>query len=223
MTPAPCIRFRLRFAHPSALRTCDLSFTLHTEYGRPALALAPSPPSRLLTPFPVSSASVKDIGFVVNYDFPNNCEDYIHRIGRTGRAGAKGTAFTYFTTENSSKGAPRFRAFCRVERVLTTQWMIGRSQGPGLNSARVQERGPARARGHVVLRRRRRGWRPRWRTSRRWRRRRMCVPLSSPPRLAVSMLTIGCALLLSDAVGGSGGGGCESAIRLDPLPDATRR
>ncbi|EJD48975.1 DEAD-domain-containing protein [Auricularia subglabra TFB-10046 SS5] len=44
---------------------------------------------------------VKDVGYVINYDFPNNCEDYIHRIGRTGRAGMKGTAYTYFTTDNS--------------------------------------------------------------------------------------------------------------------------
>ncbi|KAI0049001.1 DEAD-domain-containing protein [Auriscalpium vulgare] len=44
---------------------------------------------------------VKDVGYVINYDFPNNCEDYIHRIGRTGRAGMKGTSFTYFTTDNA--------------------------------------------------------------------------------------------------------------------------
>ena len=24
---------------------------------------------------------------VVNYDFPNHIEDYVHRVGRTGRAG----------------------------------------------------------------------------------------------------------------------------------------
>ncbi|TFK98619.1 P-loop containing nucleoside triphosphate hydrolase protein [Pterulicium gracile] len=44
---------------------------------------------------------VKDVGFVINYDFPNNCEDYIHRIGRTGRAGSTGTSYTYFTTDNA--------------------------------------------------------------------------------------------------------------------------
>ncbi|KAF8331477.1 P-loop containing nucleoside triphosphate hydrolase protein [Cantharellus anzutake] len=44
---------------------------------------------------------VKDVGYVINYDFPNNCEDYIHRIGRTGRAGAKGVSYTYFTADNS--------------------------------------------------------------------------------------------------------------------------
>ena len=36
---------------------------------------------------------VKDIAAVVNYDFPNGVEDYIHRIGRTGRAGATGEAW----------------------------------------------------------------------------------------------------------------------------------
>eukprot|EP01133_Synstelium_polycarpum_P004210 gene4210-4905_t len=40
---------------------------------------------------------VKDIKYVINYDFPNTIESYIHRIGRTGRAGATGTAFTLFT------------------------------------------------------------------------------------------------------------------------------
>ena len=44
---------------------------------------------------------VKNVEFVLNYDFPNNIEDYVHRIGRTGRAGAKGTAITFFTSGNS--------------------------------------------------------------------------------------------------------------------------
>jgi ATP-dependent RNA helicase DDX5/DBP2 len=44
---------------------------------------------------------VKDIGYVVNYDFPTQIEDYIHRIGRTGRAGATGTAYTFFTQKNA--------------------------------------------------------------------------------------------------------------------------
>ncbi|KAJ1864536.1 ATP-dependent RNA helicase dbp2 [Coemansia sp. RSA 2703] len=44
---------------------------------------------------------IKDVKFVVNYDFPTNVEDYVHRIGRTGRAGASGTAITFFTSENA--------------------------------------------------------------------------------------------------------------------------
>jgi superfamily II DNA/RNA helicase len=38
---------------------------------------------------------VKDITHVINYDKPNNYEDYIHRIGRTGRGDATGMALTF--------------------------------------------------------------------------------------------------------------------------------
>eukprot|EP00611_Tribonema_gayanum_P025751 TRINITY_DN595_c0_g1_i2.p1 TRINITY_DN595_c0_g1~~TRINITY_DN595_c0_g1_i2.p1 ORF type:complete len:278 (+),score=118.03 TRINITY_DN595_c0_g1_i2:1090-1923(+) len=44
---------------------------------------------------------VKDIRMVINFDFPNNLEDYIHRIGRTARAGAKGTSVAFFTSKNA--------------------------------------------------------------------------------------------------------------------------
>jgi ATP-dependent RNA helicase DDX5/DBP2 len=43
---------------------------------------------------------VRNITHVLNYDYPNNSEDYIHRIGRTGRAGMTGTAITLFTTDS---------------------------------------------------------------------------------------------------------------------------
>ena len=48
---------------------------------------------------------VKDIKFVINYDFPKEIEDYVHRIGRTGRKTNEGynegTAITFFTSANS--------------------------------------------------------------------------------------------------------------------------
>ena len=37
---------------------------------------------------------INNITHVINFDVPNNPEDYVHRIGRTGRAGNKGTAIT---------------------------------------------------------------------------------------------------------------------------------
>ena len=42
---------------------------------------------------------VTDVKYVINFDFPNNTEDYIHRIGRTARAENTGTAYTFFTTQ----------------------------------------------------------------------------------------------------------------------------
>lgn len=38
---------------------------------------------------------VNNISHVINYDMPENYDDYIHRIGRTGRAGKKGYALTF--------------------------------------------------------------------------------------------------------------------------------
>jgi len=46
---------------------------------------------------------VKDVKVVVNYDFPNQVEDYVHRIGRTGRAGEKGVAYSFFTATDCKK------------------------------------------------------------------------------------------------------------------------
>ena len=37
---------------------------------------------------------------MINYDFPNSTEDYVHRIGRTARAENTGTAYTFFTAGN---------------------------------------------------------------------------------------------------------------------------
>ncbi|XP_070379909.1 probable ATP-dependent RNA helicase DDX17 isoform X2 [Dermacentor albipictus] len=44
---------------------------------------------------------VDDVRFVINYDYPNCSEDYIHRIGRTARSNKTGTAYTFFTPNNS--------------------------------------------------------------------------------------------------------------------------
>lgn len=44
---------------------------------------------------------VDDISLVVNYDFPYEADDYIHRIGRTGRAGTMGTAVSFACEDES--------------------------------------------------------------------------------------------------------------------------
>jgi ATP-dependent RNA helicase RhlE len=42
---------------------------------------------------------VRGIELVVNYDLPENPDDYVHRIGRTGRAGSAGRAISFATPE----------------------------------------------------------------------------------------------------------------------------
>jgi ATP-dependent RNA helicase RhlE len=38
---------------------------------------------------------ISDIELVLNFDLPDNCEDYVHRIGRTARAGKGGKAISF--------------------------------------------------------------------------------------------------------------------------------
>lgn len=46
---------------------------------------------------------IEDIDLVINYDVPNDGEDYVHRIGRTARAETDGTAYTFITEKEQRK------------------------------------------------------------------------------------------------------------------------
>src|ERR1700722_11923677 len=46
---------------------------------------------------------VDNIEMVINYDVPNDGEDYVHRIGRTARAETDGTAFTFISEKEQNK------------------------------------------------------------------------------------------------------------------------
>jgi len=92
-------------------------------------------PILIATDVAARGLDVKDIAVVVNFDMPNNIEDYIHRIGRTGRAGARGTAVSFFT-EKASKMAKDlveilYEAKQEVPPALATQ--AGGAYGGGNN------------------------------------------------------------------------------------------
>lgn len=44
---------------------------------------------------------IKGVSIILNYDVPNNTDDYIHRIGRTGRYDKSGIAITFITRRDS--------------------------------------------------------------------------------------------------------------------------
>jgi len=54
---------------------------------------------------------VENIDMVINYDVPNDGEDYIHRIGRTARAAASGVAITFINQKEQYK-------FAAIESIL---------------------------------------------------------------------------------------------------------
>lgn len=45
---------------------------------------------------------IPHVAHVINFDLPNDIDDYVHRIGRTGRAGKTGLATAFFNESNSS-------------------------------------------------------------------------------------------------------------------------
>lgn len=49
---------------------------------------------------------IPHVAHVVNFDLPNDIDDYVHRIGRTGRAGKSGMATAFFTDNNTSMAKP---------------------------------------------------------------------------------------------------------------------
>lgn len=46
---------------------------------------------------------IDDIRLVINYDVPHDCEDYVHRIGRTARANNDGVALTFISEKEQTK------------------------------------------------------------------------------------------------------------------------
>ncbi|KAG0305934.1 translation initiation factor eIF4A [Dissophora globulifera] len=58
--------------------------------------------------------NVQQISPVVNYDFPANKENYIHRIGRGGRFGRKGVAINIITADDT-------RMLREIEQFYSTQ------------------------------------------------------------------------------------------------------
>ena len=70
---------------------------------------------------------IPHIEHVVNFDLPQQAEDFIHRMGRTGRAGASGTAWSFVTPSDKRK-------WHEIEKILN----------PGLKSSSDSKRSGGR-------------------------------------------------------------------------------
>lgn len=58
---------------------------------------------------------VTTISHIINYDIPQFCDDYVHRVGRTGRMGREGVAFSFVSPE---EGNELTRIEVRINRLL---------------------------------------------------------------------------------------------------------
>ncbi|CAG7891035.1 unnamed protein product [Brassica rapa] len=133
----------------STKRMCDqLTRNITRQFGAAAIHGDKSQPERdsVLNQFrsgrtPVLVATdvaargldVKDIRAVINYDFPNGVEDYVHRIGRTGRAGATGQAFTFFGDQDSKHASDLIKILEGADQKVPPQIREMAARGGGMN------------------------------------------------------------------------------------------
>lgn len=85
----------------------------------------------------------KGVEVVLNYDFPQSRESYIHRIGRTGRAGRQGKAITFFTQDD----ATYLRSVVNVMRQSgceVPQWMLELKAPNQKQKKSLKRKAPAR-------------------------------------------------------------------------------
>ncbi len=65
---------------------------------------------------------VTRISHIINFDIPQFCDDYVHRVGRTGRMGREGVAYTFVTPE---EGGELTRIEMRINTLLTRDEIAG--------------------------------------------------------------------------------------------------
>ncbi|KAL7379316.1 hypothetical protein ABVT39_026121 [Epinephelus coioides] len=86
---------------------------------------------------------VEDVKFVINYDYPNSSEDYIHRIGRTARSTNKGTAYTFFTPGNLRQARELIRVLEEARQAINPKLLqlVDTGRGGGGGGGRPRFRG----------------------------------------------------------------------------------
>lgn len=72
-----------------------------------------------------------DVKFVINFDYPSNSEDYVHRIGRTGRTNKTGTAYTFFTPSNAAKASDLISVLKEAKQVVNPKLQELSERGSG--------------------------------------------------------------------------------------------
>ena len=83
---------------------------------------------------------VNNIELVINYDLPDNCEDYVHRVGRTARAGTKGRAITFATPR-------QWRDVQKIEKLINKSLILTKFAEPvQFQSSNSNSRRPNRSR-----------------------------------------------------------------------------
>ena len=61
-------------------------------------------PILIATDVAARGLDVRNVMHVINYDLPDDIDEYVHRIGRTGRVGNRGLATSFYNSTNDAIG-----------------------------------------------------------------------------------------------------------------------
>lgn len=101
-------------------------------------------PVMVATDVAARGLDIPNVSLVVNYDLPNEIDDYVHRIGRTGRCGNQGRAVSFFdptATEDCKLAGSLYHQMKQAETACIPPWLMeiagigsrGAGGGGGLN------------------------------------------------------------------------------------------
>ena len=82
---------------------------------------------------------IKNVSFVINYDFPGNIKDYTHRIGRTGRIGNDGCAISFLTEKNRNIYKDIYTILCENNQEIP-DWLERNQRGDIINNRRSKNK-----------------------------------------------------------------------------------
>jgi ATP-dependent RNA helicase DeaD len=94
---------------------------------------------------------VTGISHIINFDIPEFCDDYVHRVGRTGRMGREGVAYTFV---NPEEGPQLTRIEQRINRILHRDEIPGFVASAPANEEAAEEKPDAPPPPESAMRRR---------------------------------------------------------------------
>jgi ATP-dependent RNA helicase DeaD len=80
---------------------------------------------------------VTSISHIINFDIPQFCDDYVHRVGRTGRMGREGVAYSFV---NPEEGGELTRIEQRINRLLVRDEIEGCSSAALITLEEAEEK-----------------------------------------------------------------------------------
>jgi len=86
---------------------------------------------------------ISDVKVIINYDYPNCLDDYVHRIGRTGRSGKTGISYTLWSEENDQRAKPLIELLKKADQPIPEELfnrMNNRSRSRSSSKSKFSQR-----------------------------------------------------------------------------------